>query len=136
MICVFYCCLLSLCYSHNRNSNGCIFLILRISACGLCPSNESLWICAKTEKVTNLCLSYWNKHTLNTLNTLMVWQPMKHTNNYNEWHLMTALAFYTKICMAEHHRDCMPFKKGQISIALPSHENTAVVLVFSLVKLF
>lgn len=32
--------------------------------------------------------------------------------------------------MAELHRDCVPFKKGQINIATLSHENTAVMLLF------
>lgn len=102
-------------------------LIVHMSAWGLRPGNESPWTCAKIEKVTNSCRSYWNEHTVNTL---MLWQPMKPANNSNECHLKTALAFYTKICMAALHRDCMPFKKGQISIALLSDENTAVVLFF------
>lgn len=72
----------------------------------------------------------------NSVNILMLWQPMKHTNIYNECHLKTALAFYTTVCMAGLHRDCMPFKKGQINIALLPHKNIAVVLFFSFLALF
>lgn len=60
---------------------------------------------------------------VNTLKALVVWY---------ETHLITSLAFCTKICEAELHGDCMPFKKGQINIALLSRENTAVLPVFML----
>lgn len=110
-----------------------MFLIVHMSACVLCPGNESPWICAKVQKVTQKVsvpeLLGWT-HSDYTAYTDAV--AAYETHNYNECHLKTALAFYTKICMAELHRDCMPFKKGQINIALLSHENTAVALFFLL----
>lgn len=98
--------------------NAVFFLIVHMSACGLFPSNELPRVCAKRDKVTSSCLVplQWTRCG-HTVNTLMLWQPMKHTNSYNEGHLKTTLTFCTRICKAELHRDCMPFKKGQINIA-------------------
>lgn len=120
-MCIF-CCYFSIVLTGGQNA---VFsLIVLMSEHGPCPDNESTGIRAKNEKVTNPCLMLQERTQCQYTDAVATYETHK------QLHLKTALAFYTTVCMAGLHRDCMPFKKGQINIALLPHKNTAVVLGF------
>lgn len=117
VICVVHCC-----SAHNRTWNHCIFLN---------SPYVSMWPMSKKWITINMF------HISRTLPELFTATYDTYANNYNECHLKTELAFQTEICIAKVPWDWMPFKKGQINIALLPHGNTAVVpFLFLLIKLF